>query len=132
MTGRNQACWHDSDVVVTMELVPRYCWMTATVDVHVAKQCILRSGGVLKERGQSTVNFRHDGKDHVADLVWKTERDIAVSYKLLLDGELVMSSKIHPRNWALCLVPLAILIAVMVGLISLVNFLHIGLPHRPR
>jgi hypothetical protein len=64
--------WRGSEVEVKARLVPRYFWTTASIDVYLDAQCILRTGGVMKLTGSSRAEFDQDGSRHSVELSWET------------------------------------------------------------
>src|SRR5438034_342849 len=56
--------WNGSRLAVTAKLVPRYLWQTASIDVFLDEQCILRTGGQFKFVGSHASEFVYRGTTH--------------------------------------------------------------------
>lgn len=104
--------WKDFDVEVTADLVPRYFWTTASINVYLNDQCVLRTGGVLRTKGTQTTSFRHENKNHALKLNWKSALlGMSFPYQLSIDGTPVVTAKVRPRNW-----PVVIIAVVAAGI----------------
>ena len=93
--------WQDSRVEVQARLIPRFLWCTASIDVFLAGQCILRTGGQLKFTGSHSAVFTHAGDSHKAELSWGAGWLFSFPYQLRIDGVDVAASRVPVRNWAL-------------------------------
>lgn len=114
--------WQDRTVDVQARLVPRYLWNTASIDVLVDGQQILRTGGQLKLKGSHSGTFTHAGSTHNAELSWKFGGlSLSFPYELRIDGATVATSRVHIRNW-----PVGLIAAVVVGaiLLGILNVIH--------
>jgi hypothetical protein len=102
--------WQNSDLEIKCAVVPRYFWTTASIDVFLNGACILRTGGVFKSSGAQKNAFTQNGREHEVELSWQSpEMIIYFPYKLLIDGELIASSRIAPGNWPILCIPVVIL-----------------------
>lgn len=118
------ARWQNGDITVTLEFVPRYFYLTASANVYLDDFCLLKTGGVMRSAGANRASFRYGGEDHVVELSWRVPpRGLDLSYQLSIDGQLVADSTVRPRNAILMLLPIAGIIAIVVGLILLGNFI---------
>ena len=108
--------WQGSDLEVRSEVIPRYFWMTASIDVFFDGSCILRTGGVLRLRGTQRVEFTHGDENHVLELAWRSPiLGVHFPYRLFIDGHAIMDwSRVRPRNWPLLLIPAAAILALPV------------------
>jgi hypothetical protein len=64
------APWQGQPVSVSCRMVSRYGWTSASIDVAVGDQVVLRTGGVAKLTGEHTEQFEVRGTRHVAGLRW--------------------------------------------------------------
>jgi hypothetical protein len=112
--------WKDCDLEVRAEFVPRYCWMTASIDVYLDDLCILRTGGVLRIEGAQTKTFRHETEDHVLELSWRPARLVSFPYQLSIDGRPIITATVCPRNWPLVIIPLAAMTLIPAAAITLI------------
>ena len=91
--------WQDSPVNVQARLVPRFLWTTASIDVFLGEQCILRTGGQVKFTGSQSARFTHSGSSHTAELSWGANgSSFSFPYQLRIDGVLVSTSRVSIRN----------------------------------
>jgi hypothetical protein len=109
--------WQGSAIQVQARLVPRFLWTTASIDVFLDQQCILRTGGQLKFTGVQSAEFTHAGSKHTAELSWGGSGIwFSFPYQLRIDGAAVSASRVHIRNWPAGLIG-AILIASVLAVI---------------
>jgi hypothetical protein len=115
--------WQDSAVDVQARLVPRFLWSTASIDVFLDKQCILRTGGQLKATGLHSATFTHSGSTHTAELSWGYGLLFSFPYKLRIDGAPVSEARVRVQNW-----PLGLFIAFLVAavVLALFHFVHVS------
>lgn len=106
--------WQGSPVDVQARLVPRYLWNTASVEVFLAGQRILRTGGQFKFTGSFSTTFTHGGGAHKAELSWgMCGLSFSFPYQLRIDGAPVADSRVRIRNWPVALVVAAVLLAAL-------------------
>lgn len=111
--------WQGSTVEVQARLVPRYLWNTASIDVFLDGQRILRTGGRFKFTGSHSTPFTHAGSAHRAELSWGfCGLSFSVPYQLRVDGVPVAASRVQIRNW-----PIALVI-IVVGAAALLVIFH--------
>jgi hypothetical protein len=116
--------WKDSTVDVQARLIPRFLWSTASIDVFLDGQCILRTGGQLKFTGSHSTTFSHSDSTHTAELSWGTTISLmSFPYQLRVDGVPVASSRVYIRNWPL---GLTVWISIAVLLALLFHFVHVS------
>jgi hypothetical protein len=93
------ASWQGSAINVQARLVPRFFWMTASIDVFVGEQCVLRTGGQMTFSGIKSVEFTHAGAKHTAELKWGSSGiSFSFPYELRIDGVLISVSRVSIRN----------------------------------
>jgi hypothetical protein len=109
--------WQDNPVDVQARFIPRFLWTTASIDVFLGDQCILRTGGQLKFIGSHSTTFTHSGSTHTAELSWGAGFLRSFPYKLRIDGTPICESRVIVRNWPFGLI-VVILIAVVLAMIS--------------
>jgi hypothetical protein len=109
--------WQDSAVDVQARLVPRYLWNTASIDVFLDGQRILRTGGQLKLKGSYSAIFSHSGSSHTAELSWGfCGLSFSFPYQLRIDGAPVAASRVQIRNWPVALIVIAVGVAVLLAI----------------
>jgi hypothetical protein len=91
--------WRGSAIRVNAHLIPRFLWQTASIDVFVDEQCVLRTGGKLKLVRTVSSPFEHLGSSHVAKLKWGFAGIRSFPYKLMIDQTEVTESRVHIQNW---------------------------------
>jgi len=91
--------WRESDVIVRARCIPRYLWMTVSIDVFLDGMCILRTGGQAKMTGSVTSCFWFEGTTHEAKLSWQKYKNHAFPVELIIDDELVAESNVAVENW---------------------------------
>jgi hypothetical protein len=101
------ATWNGASVSITAQLVPRYAWNTASIDVAVDGHTILRTGGVLKSAGTHAEGFTRGGTAHAAELTWGIGALRSFPFSLRIDGAPVVESRVPIQNWWLALWPWA-------------------------
>jgi hypothetical protein len=105
----NLISWENSAVEVKAELVPRYLYTTASIDVYVDGSCILRTGGVWRFWGTQGADFMHGGKSHLAELSWGSAKSLW--YALKIDGQCILKGDLIPRNFPAIMIPAALAMA---------------------
>jgi hypothetical protein len=103
--SRAKTRWNGRSVEVTARLISRYFWSTASIDVFLDGECILRTGGQLKTIGSSEAEFHHDGSLHVVKLSWGQARGLSFPYQLWIDGSKVLVSRVPVANPVLIVMP---------------------------
>jgi hypothetical protein len=106
----------DHDLKVTARAIPRYFWLTVSIDVYLEQVCVLRTGGQLKRTGTQRNAFIYNQERHEIELSWTPARLRFWPYRLSIDDELIITSKVYVTNWPLQFIPV---IAVLVFLIIL-------------
>lgn len=107
--------------------IPRYFWMTSSIDVYLDNECILRTGGQLNLTGSVSTTFNSGGSSHQAQLQWGNSRWYRFPYQLRIDGVLVDESLVPVENkW----IPMTIagVIGFGVGICIAVGMILIVLP----
>jgi len=113
--------WQGSPIEVKARLIPRFFWTTASIDVFLGKQCILRTGGQMKATGAFTQEFTHSGATHMAELTWGVGYLYSFPYQLRIDGVLLGAGRVRVQNWAFGLI-LSLVLLGLLGLLLL--YLH--------
>ncbi|HVU09064.1 MAG TPA: hypothetical protein VHG89_11020 [Verrucomicrobiae bacterium] len=91
--------WQENPIDVQARLVPKFLWTTASIDVFLNGQCILRTGGQMKFAGSCSNAFNHSGVEHKVQLSWGFGGLRSFPYKLQIDGNLISNSRVRVRNW---------------------------------
>jgi hypothetical protein len=107
--------WANRDVKVIARAIPRYFWLTVSIDVYLEQVCILRTGGQLKRIGTQRNAFIYNQEPHEVELSWTPARLRFWPYRLSIDDEPVIISKVYVTNWPLQFIPvIAFLVALIV------------------
>jgi hypothetical protein len=101
--------WHGSTIEVKARLVPRYLFSTASIDVFLDGQCILRTGGQMKATGSSWSEFEHGGSTHVVELSWDRVAGVTFPYTLRINDAEIAWSDVSVENPVLFAIPVLIL-----------------------
>jgi hypothetical protein len=115
--------WQGRTVEVQARLIPRFLWTTASIDVFLDGQCILRTGGQMNCTGSFTTTFTHSGATHTADLSWGYGLLSWFPYRLQIDGASISEARVYVRNWPLGLIWAVFVAAVM---LAIFHFVHRG------
>jgi hypothetical protein len=115
--------WQDSTVDVRAWLVPRFLWSTASVEVFLDGQCILRTGGQMKFTGSYSTTFSHSGSTHTAELRWGMML-FSLPYQLRIDGVSIADSRVRVKNWLLGMIAWALVGAIFAAVI--LHFIHMS------
>jgi hypothetical protein len=94
-----EAAWGLENVRVTARLVPRYIFMSASINVEVGGQQVFVTDGVYKLVGSQLHTFEHQGKNHTGEISWGRAKRAAFPVKLIIDGEPVLESTVRISNW---------------------------------
>ena len=105
--------WRDKEIRVQANLVPRFLWTTASIDVFWGDACILRTGGKLKLTGSHRTSFTNGGSEHQAELSWGIARERSFPFRLSIDGAAVAESTVLVRNWNMVYIPVLTIIALL-------------------
>ena len=113
--------WHGSTVEVTARLIPRFLWTTASIDVFIDGECVLRTGGQLKIIGSSSTEFFHRGRVHQVELSWGMGSLEGFPYQLWIDGSKVAVSRVLIQNRDHIVLALVIPVALFLVLMVLLG-----------
>jgi hypothetical protein len=113
--------WQDTPIDVQARLIPRFLWTTASIDVFLAGQCILRTGGQMKAIGSHSATFTHSGSTHTAELSWGYGLLRSFPYKLRIDGNPVSEARVYVQNWPLGLIIAFLLAAAFLAIFHFVR-----------
>lgn len=91
--------WRNATVEIKASLVPRFLWITASLDVFLSGQCILRTGGGFKFKGACSNEFDHAGERHKVQVRWGVSGLWSFPYQLQIDNEVIAESRVYLRNW---------------------------------
>ncbi|HEY2253415.1 MAG TPA: hypothetical protein VGH74_20215 [Planctomycetaceae bacterium] len=81
--------WRGRAIEVTARLIPRCLWTTASIDVFVDAECVLRTGGQMAATGSSTAQFYDSGMTHDIELQWGVGGLRSFPVKIVIDGQIV-------------------------------------------
>jgi hypothetical protein len=110
------ASWQGSEIEVKAEVVPRYLWTTASIDVYLDGARVLRTGGVWRLRDSRTIDFHRNGVTHTLTLRWKSpSRGMDFAYVVSIGGQDILDSTVRPTNWPMFFVPYATPLVILVG-----------------
>lgn len=119
--------WQNLPVDVQANLVPRYLWTSASIDVYIAGQCVLRTGGVLSPVGSQSATFMHGNTLHTVQLSWGRGVLFSFPYELFIDGIPVSASRVPVSNWVIGLLPITLLTLILLGAAAVIIFLFFRL-----
>jgi hypothetical protein len=106
--------WNGVAVLVRSRLIRRYLWTTASIDVWVDGNCVLRSGGAPQFTGNHTETFHFGHTTHQAKLTWGAGWLRSFPFKLEIDGTVVAESRVVTENWSLVFWPFFLAMAFVV------------------
>jgi hypothetical protein len=99
--------WNGDPIEVAGQFVPKYLWTTASIDVFVKSQCVLRTGGKWKLTGATATQFQSAGSNHSIELAWGRFKMRSFPIRITIDGQLIADTHVFVPNWPLSLWPLA-------------------------
>jgi hypothetical protein len=91
--------WNGLPISVSAHLVARFAWQTASIDLTVGDDVVLRTGGAFKLTGKVVGPFMVNGVPHEATLECGLARSRSFPYKVTLDGDLVQDGWVGIENW---------------------------------
>ena len=94
-----EADWNGLPVAVSARLVPRFAWQTASIDLVIGEQVVMRTGGVFKFVGQVVGSFEARGSSHQATLEWGRGTLRSFPYRLAVDGVPLRRGRVNVDNW---------------------------------
>ena len=109
-----EADWNGLPVAVSARLVPRFAWQTASIELVIGEQVVMRTGGVFKFVGQVAGSFEARGGSHQATLEWGRGTLRSFPYKLAVDGVPLRRGRVNVDNWWVGLWPW-----LLVGIVAL-------------
>jgi hypothetical protein len=86
-------------VFISCALVSRYAWTTASIDVSLGSQVILRTGGQAKFTGSHIEPFQFNGTGHTAQLTWGVSLGHKFPVTLTIDGLKVADCRVPISKW---------------------------------
>ena len=91
--------WRGSELKVRAYVVPRYAWTTASIDVIVDGEPVLRTGGQLRFVGSHKSDFHHRGTSHHVELFWGKFTKGEFPFILTIDDAEVLTSSVPVEYW---------------------------------
>jgi hypothetical protein len=121
--------WLGETIEMTARAIPKYLWLTVSIDVFVGGRCIHRTGGKMKVVGQSYGKFDHNGLPHNIKVQWGRARRHRFPVQVFIDEMLIDNTDVLITNWPVtysfhfgCL---AILVIVMlIEILFLARVIH--------
>ncbi len=108
--------------------VPRFVWTTASIDVYLGDECVLRTGGQFKLTGSHSAAFTDGGTEHRMELTWGGSGGFRFPYQLRIDGVLVADAHVAVENWGMIFIPALIIVFLLFScLATVVLFFLFGL-----
>jgi hypothetical protein len=104
--------WSGVPIRVSAIAVPRYAWLTISIDVTVHDRKVLRTGGVMKVLGVHTETVELAGARRRMDLSWGAFARGSFPFSLAIDGVVVLESRVAARYWWVAYWPYAALVAL--------------------
>ncbi|HXR46879.1 MAG TPA: zinc ribbon domain-containing protein [Candidatus Limnocylindrales bacterium] len=108
--------WRGKKVAVRANLVPRFLFSSASIDVYLDGECVFRTGGKIQSIGSHSAVVRIGGSEHQVEVTWQRSRKFCFPYQLKIDGELVADSQVPVENQHLMIIPAFFMFAVMFAL----------------
>jgi len=97
--------WNGKLIAATAHLVPRFAWMTASIDVAINENVVIRTGGVPKLEGELPSTFELNGSEHQIRVTWGKAKPKAFPITVLIDNQVVISGDVPIANWWLAYWP---------------------------
>jgi hypothetical protein len=108
--------WNGKVIVATAYLVPRFAWMTASIDITIDERVVLRTGGVLKFKGDVPTTFELNGVLHSLKISWGKAKPKSFPIILSIDDREVMRGDVPISNWWLNYWPWLVIVFVCIWL----------------
>lgn len=108
--------WRGKKVAVRANLVPRFLFSSASIDVYLDGKCVFRTGGKIQSIGSHSAVVRIGGSEHQVEVTWQRSRKFCFPYQLKIDGELVADSQVPVENQHLMIITAFFMFAVMFAL----------------
>ena len=106
----NSIRWHDRLLEVKAHAIPRYCWLTVSIDVHVDGAAVIRTGGVLRSKAINEAQLDEQGQHDSLKLSWRSPfQGMDFPFQLSVDEQVIIDSKVRPQNWPMVFIPLVTL-----------------------
>jgi hypothetical protein len=109
--------WRGKAIQVRAELIPRFLWSSASIDVYLDGEKIFRTGGKIQSIGSHVEKVRFGGSEHDVELKWGRSQNFRFPYQLRIDGALVMESVVQVENQQLIFIPALVLIVLFFGIV---------------
>ena len=106
--------WNGSPVEITARLLPRKAFFAASIDVHVAGETRLRTGGVFKLTGEHEEEFNSAGHKHNMTLSWGKAAPRSFPVTLKINGSVIAEQSVPISNWYFAYWPW-LLLALLLG-----------------
>lgn len=106
MALTNIGKWNENPVAVTARFMPRFLWTTASIDIFVGSQCVIRTGGQMKFTGQAIAQFEHGGTNHSVRIRWGWSKIRSFPIKVEIDEQQIAETNAVVTNWPMSLWPL--------------------------
>jgi hypothetical protein len=105
------APWSGAVFEISARSVPRYLWQTVSIDVSLAGQKVLKTGGVFKFVGDRVARYSFEGSEHVASLSWGRASLRFFPVKLAVNGVTIFDDRVPITGWWKGLWPWALILA---------------------
>ena len=105
--------WNGTPVEVTARLLPLKAFFAASIDVQVAGQTRLRTGGVFKLTGQHEEEFVASGHKHKVSVAWGKAAPRSFPVTLRIDDVLIAEQPVPISNWYFAYWPWLLLAALL-------------------
>jgi hypothetical protein len=120
--------WRDGTVEVRARVVPRYGWLTTSIDVYLDDVAIIKTGGVFRFSGSNEAAFDEQGEKHAVKHTWRSPmRGMDFPFRLLVDDQVIVDSKIRPPNWPLSVV--MVILSVSIAFSAIIVLVHLALSY---
>jgi hypothetical protein len=117
--------WQGKTVSVRAHYVPRFAWTTASIDVYLDDQCVLRTGGQFKLTGSHSATFTDGGQEHRMELTWGGSGGFRFPYQLRIDGVPVADAHVAIENRAMIFIPATVIVFMLFSCFALLALLFL-------
>jgi hypothetical protein len=116
MSVAPETIWKGTPIRVTARIVPRYAWLTTSIDVAVDGRVVLKTGGVRKVVGVHDETVEVDGVRRRLSLAWGAFSSGSFPFSLAIDDAVVLESRVSAPYWWVAYWPIVVCILLGIAL----------------
>jgi hypothetical protein len=118
MTGPNTEAtvvgkWRGSVIRVDANASPRKLWQNVSIDVFVDNACVLSTACYARFAQSATSAFENLGSSHAVKLNFGPRSIRSAPYTLLIDGIVIIASRVRIQNWYLGLISAVVMAVIL-------------------